>query len=244
MVLHSPEVTMTRALLPLLALSIACSCPTQEPGAPVEAPAVVSPPPPPERAPITRLRGLLSRGEHGLLFRACDAEEELRVVGSASEEALQVHTELSGDSGQERIYVEVVGAMRSKGTGGGMVAVESLQVALPEAGSSFCEYDASYHYKAHGNEPFWNVTVVGGELRFEAMDADEPFVQPAIEARVPGHSGPAWRAEADGRMLELLLVVERCWDGMSGAAYPYSAKVNLDGQSFTGCAHQGWPPAD
>ncbi len=204
---------MTRTLLPLLALALSCSCPNGDEPEPV-AP-VAEPPPPPERVSITRLRGVVTNGDQGLRFRACDAEQDLRVTGSAADEVREVHGRLSTDGGQASVYVEVVGAVRTEGAAGGMVAVESLQVALPEAGTPFCEYDASYLYKAQGNEPFWNATLTDGNLRFEALDGGEPVVLPATAARIHGSTGPAWRAEGEGRTIELKLIPERCWDGSS-----------------------------
>lgn len=234
---------MPRLLLPFVGLlAAACSCPHDKPTAPVDEP--LPPPPPPAPAPVDRLRGLVTLDAEGPLFTPCGTDISMKVVGSAVDELLQALAQLEVSAGAPPVNVEIIGATRTLSGGAGMASIESLLVVLPPGSTTLCELDASYLYKARGNEPFWSLTVADGSLRFEAMALEAPIDIPATPLRAPGSSGPAWHGEQEGHSLELQLNPERCYDGMSGAAYPFQASVVLDGESFAGCAHQGWSSAD
>lgn len=232
---------MRSSLLALLSLLSACACPSEQAPAPAPDATELVAPAPPSRVVVERLRGVVSTGERGLRYQPCDAEQSLTVVGGAAGDLERVVAELMGDSDADGIYVEVVGALRGEGTSGGMVSVERLRMALPEAATSFCDYDAPYGYKAHGNEPFWNATVAVGELRFERLGDEEPFVAPAVERSATGDgSGPSWVVEDPERPLTLSLSPGECRDDMSGAYYPYEARLLFGETTYTGCAHEGW----
>ncbi len=224
-----------------LALTSACSCPREKP-ATVE----VQPPPAPTipPAPLERLRGALTvEGEH-LYLTLCGAERPSKVLGGGVAELREALGSLERGPDAPPVPVEVVGAVRQSPGGGSMVSVSSLNLAFPPGGGGLCELDASYLYKAGGNEPFWAVTIFEGSLRLDSPALDAPLELPATEAVVPGVRGPAWRGERDGRSLQVQLLPGRCWDGMSGAAYPYEAVVTLDGTELRGCAQQGWVKSD
>jgi len=231
---------MSRLLLPMLALAVACSCPTDK-AEPSADNADKLPPPPP--VPVERIRGMVhAEGEH-LYLTICGAEQPSKVLGSAVDELREALEAVEYTPEDPAVPVEVVGATREQPGGGGMVSVENVVVALPPGGSGLCDFDSSYQYRAGGNEPFWSTSLVGTTLVFASPELDSPLEFPAIAARVPGRTGPMWRGEQGERVLELQLTPERCYDDMSGAAYPFTATATLDGATFTGCGHQGWDAA-
>ncbi len=229
---------MRLALLCLGLLLSACSCPTDKPAVEPDEPAQDGPPP----VPVERIRGELTvDADGGLHIAVCGGGEPLKVLGSAKDELLEALAGLEHRPEDGSVPVEVIGATRDQPGGGGMISVESLLIAMPPGSTGLCELDASYLYTAHGNEPFWGVRVVGTTLVFSSPDLDAPLELPAEAARVPGRLGPMWRSlEGSERSLQLQLDPGRCWDDMSGAAYPFRATAILDDATLTGCAHQGW----
>jgi uncharacterized membrane protein len=229
---------MRALLLSPLALTIACSCPSDKPEVvPSVAPLPEVGPPP---ARVERIPGVAFSQEQGLYLTICGAEHPSKLVGSGLDELREALASLEQGPGDPPVPVEVLGAVRDQPGGGTMIAVSALNVALPPGGAGLCELDSSYLYKAAGSEPFWSLVVLEGRLRFEAMDLEAPIELAATAARVPGVSGPGWTGESDGHSLRVQLLPERCYDGMSGAAYPFRAEVTLDGERLQGCAHQGW----
>jgi putative lipoprotein len=233
---------MTRLLLPFVLFATACSCPSGQDEPAQEPEASMATPPPPPPVPVERIRGDLTvDADGGLHIAVCGGGEPLKVLGSAMGELREALEALEHAQGDPSVPVEVIGATRDQPGGGGMISVESLEVALTPGSTMLCELDASYLYRATGTEPFWSLTVLDGMLRFEAMDLEAPIEIPGTAVRIPGVSAPAWKGAGDGRSLEVELVPERCYDGMSGASYPYLATVRLDDATLTGCALQGWP---
>jgi uncharacterized membrane protein len=227
---------MERLSILALALAVGCSCPRQQAG-------VDRDPPPAERplpVPVERLRGTAFSAEGQVYLTLCGAERPSKLLGPGLDELAEALASLEQEEGGEPVPVEVIGAVRDQPGAGTMVQVSALNLALMPGGPGLCGFDGSYRYRAAGNEPFWSVTVLDGSLRFDAPDLEEPLELVATAFRVPGQSGPGWKGEEGGRSLQLQLIPGRCWDDMSGAAYPYRAVATLDGRSLEGCGEQGW----
>ncbi|HXF83397.1 MAG TPA: hypothetical protein VNN19_11665 [bacterium] len=93
--------------------------------------------------------------------------------------------------------------------------------------------------RALGNEPFWAVTVLPSEIRFEAPDV-APVAFPAVAPRRGGDTRVYETRRPDGRRLRLVLREAACGDGMSDAYYALTSAAELDGRAYTGCAREGW----
>jgi uncharacterized membrane protein len=96
--------------------------------------------------------------------------------------------------------------------------------------------DYSRPLDARGTEPFWNVAIRGTTLTLTRPD------QPILIATAPGAAiqpnQASWTAKTpDGRELKVTLYTSTCSDGMSDHVYPYSAEVDVPGESpLSGCA--------
>jgi len=96
--------------------------------------------------------------------------------------------------------------------------------------------DFSRPLDARGTEPFWNVAIRGTTLTLTRPD------KPILIATAPGAviqpNQASWTAKTpDGRELKVTLFASTCSDGMSDHVYPYSAEVDLAGESpLSGCA--------
>lgn len=85
-------------------------------------------------------------------------------------------------------------------------------------------------WRAFGNEPFWSAHVEGGRLLFTTPED--------MEGRA--YAGTATVLE-DGLQFEGAGVVLRiragaCSDGMSDLEHAYTARLQLDGARYAGCA--------
>ncbi len=84
-------------------------------------------------------------------------------------------------------------------------------------------------YRAAGTEPFWSLTIDAGTMRFEALD------RPAFSVPTPpvinGFAGDIYRT----RRINVNVVHARCSNGMSGATFPDTVTVTVDGRAYKGC---------
>jgi uncharacterized membrane protein len=220
----------------VLALLAGCFCPRhQAENDPEPAPAER-----PLPVPVERLRGAAFSAEGQIYLTLCGAERPSKLLGPGLEELAEALGYLEQGEGGAPVPVELVGAVRDQPGAGSMVQVSALNLALMPGGPDLCDFDGSFRYRAAGNEPFWSVAVLDGTLRYADPSLEQPLELPATAFRVPGVSGPGWKGEDADRSLELQLIPGRCWDGMSGAAYPFTARLTLDGQQLEGCGEQGW----
>lgn len=97
--------------------------------------------------------------------------------------------------------------------------------------------DFSHPMTAHGNEPFWGLTLDGTHLKLTRPD------HPDLTAEAPGaviQPGQAsWTARAaDGQEIKVTFYVSDCSDGMSDRKYSMTAEVALLNETLRGCADQ------
>lgn len=86
-----------------------------------------------------------------------------------------------------------------------------------------------------GTEPFWSVEITPDALVYSGVDrperrADNPG--PSMQGTVA-----TWTtATSDGAPLVITLSATDCSDGMSDRTYPLAARVEIGGETLTGCA--------
>jgi uncharacterized membrane protein len=95
-------------------------------------------------------------------------------------------------------------------------------------------------YSAHGNEPFWSVSVTPQEIVFR-----EPEHIDGVRGRsvVPERHGTTLifrtrLADDASTPVELTLDERPCQDSMSGFSFQYSASARIGDRVLTGCAEQ------
>lgn len=86
---------------------------------------------------------------------------------------------------------------------------------------------------ASGNEPFWNVTLVGNELTLARMDE----ATETLFSRVASSSdaGRTIRADRDGLALRLDVARQLCLDSMSGMPHPNQVRLTINDEERMGC---------
>jgi uncharacterized membrane protein len=194
------------------------------------APPPVSPEPVTLRAPAS-LPGDLLLDEGLLRFQACGQADAQPVDDETGGMARQILDELGYGDDRVRVAAVLDGAR-----------LLEIRYASPE--ESRCQDllpDA--HLEARGNEPFWNVQVRGTEAvwrtpeivdkinYFDGGWEGDPEGELIFEARRDGVDGVEY--------LRLRITPEECRDTMAGAYFPFTARVELGGQEWVGCALEG-----
>lgn len=84
------------------------------------------------------------------------------------------------------------------------------------------------------NEPFWQVTVSGGSVLLVGIDARRSLM---LESNEPVFDGRLVMARDASGTVEVRVAGRACQDSMSGAWFPYTARVVLSGAApISGCA--------
>lgn len=93
---------------------------------------------------------------------------------------------------------------------------------------------------AHGNEPFWHFTADAGKLRFENLGKDAEY----FPYRVFDSDGTTrtFNAKNARSSIQIRMMQKTCINDMSGAEYPWTAEVTIDGRKLRGCGERGKLP--
>lgn len=95
--------------------------------------------------------------------------------------------------------------------------------------------DLSQPVRALGTEPFWSVAITPTQLKYDGVD------RPLQTASNPGPVVQGTTAVFTGttdqnNVLVVTLIDTDCSDGMSERLYPLTAKVEISGETLSGCA--------
>lgn len=89
-------------------------------------------------------------------------------------------------------------------------------------------------FRASGTEPFWGMKVSGSAVSYSTPEIPEDVARDVVR------TGRAGVESVMGRLGEvpfaLTVRAERCSDGMSDRAYPFSARLRLGDKDLQGCA--------
>lgn len=107
--------------------------------------------------------------------------------------------------------------------------------AAPAEARALAGVDLDQPLRVMGTEPFWAVEIVPESLTYSGVD------RPAQKAANPGPAVQGavavWTAETEAKTpLVVTLAATDCSDGMSDRTYPLTARVEIGGESLTGCA--------
>lgn len=96
---------------------------------------------------------------------------------------------------------------------------------------------AAIEAKARGNEPFWAVDVTPTAIVYRTPELlPDSLAFPLVPA-VSDSGSHAWTTTASGRTLTLRVTRGPCQDTMSGQDFAWSAVIEMDSTSATGCAN-------
>ena len=107
--------------------------------------------------------------------------------------------------------------------------------AAPAEARTLAKVDLDQPLRALGTEPFWAVEITPAGLTYSGVDRPEQKAAnpgPALQGTVA-----VWTTETEAKApLVVTLTATDCSDGMSDRTYPLTAKVEIGGESLTGCA--------
>jgi uncharacterized membrane protein len=120
--------------------------------------------------------------------------------------------------------------------GAALIVKRVLYVAREGFG---CEFDLSgFRFRAHGNEPFWNIVVSDSTILLRRLGEDDLVWALIEESQLANGSRFVGQvAESDQASVEIMR--RDCRDSMSGAYFGYSAAARIGDAVFTGCALKG-----
>ena len=192
---------------------------------------------------IEIVRGHYVFGHEVRSLRPCGENEALWVVDRTNL-IKDLHGELApGTVPYSEVFVAVAGRIGpppDEGFGaeypGALTVEEVIYVAFEGFG---CDFDWSrFLYRAQGNEPFWALEVLATGMRLTRPGQPGMTWTEVSEIR---REGAVIFRGAGGGLPPVKLVIEAdpSRDTMSGAYYGLSARLVLDGQTFTGHALRG-----
>lgn len=179
-----------------------------------------------------RLRGQMVLGKDGFGFTPCG---ELAQRIASFDPATQVFVDRFLAGGAHEFFIDAWAAQRADG------ALEINRIERVGGDAKDCtEHGLSgVVFKAHGNEPFWGLT-----LSSDTLVLERPAVVP-LTATIDGsdNDGGARRIHATSAAgkIEVRLQRTACSDGMSDALYAWTAQVQVGGQTLKGCGYSGQP---
>lgn len=107
--------------------------------------------------------------------------------------------------------------------------------AAPAEARTLAKVDLDQPLRVLGTEPFWAVEITPSGLTYSGVDRPEQKAAnpgPILQGTVA-----TWTTETEaGNKLSVTVMSTDCSDGMSDRTYPLTAKVEIGGESLTGCA--------
>lgn len=95
--------------------------------------------------------------------------------------------------------------------------------------------DLGQPLRAIGTEPFWGVSITPTEIRYDGVD--RPLQTATNPGPVVQGTTAVFTAMTDkNNALVVTLIDTDCSDGMSDRLYPLTARVEIGGETLSGCA--------
>jgi uncharacterized membrane protein len=91
-----------------------------------------------------------------------------------------------------------------------------------------------------GTEPFWGMTIAGGQARYSNPDHPEGYGFPVT--RFAGNNGLGYSGELDGVAVTISITPGQCSDAMSDRTFPYVATIALGEETLRGCGYTDRQP--
>lgn len=177
------------------------------------------------------LRGVVQEQGGSVQMQRCGGGT-VTLSGGAEIGALHEAISAARAAGAKRVFAEVETAGK-----GQALAVTRLRRAHAE-GLGCREELRTTHYVAFGNQPVaWHATMEGEGIRFWRIGDRQP---PRVASRGQAvDGGMRFEAMTQDGPLSLTITPGACADAKNGARLGWSARAELDGVPFSGCAYAG-----
>ena len=180
----------------------------------------------------TRLRGQMVLGKDGFGFTPCG---ELVQRIASFDPAAQVFVDRFLANGAHEFFIDAWASQRAEGA----LQINRIERVGGDARDCTEHGLSGVVFKAHGNEPFWGLT-----LSSDTLVLERPGAAP-LTATIEGSDNDAGTrrihtSSAAGK-IEVRLQRTPCSDGMSDVLYAWTAQVQVDAQTLKGCGYSGQP---
>jgi len=192
----------------------------------------------------TAYRGYYVAGHEVRAFHPCDQIGPRWLVDSTDGVLDDAFAELVGGAlPYDSIFFVVRGRMTSRINDGfaadysGALVVTELRRA--EGEGLGCNDVSPGVFKAFGNEPFWSLEMSPDTFAFVRLG--EPALTFAVNDREPADGRWMFRGtgvEAGLDRIGVEVNERRCVDGMSGARFSYTVRVDLNDEPYLGCGRR------
>lgn len=188
-------------------------------------------------APAELYRGTMNTADDAATFTPCGGDVALALEDGTGGDLRSTYQSLAGMPGTP-MFVEFMG----RAAGDGVEAVTLRHAAVETPGCDDPRRQG-LAWLVTGTEPSWSLRLAKDGIEFTEPGAVAPLVFPWTEPRPDGRAQVIGTSVAGppAHALEVRLVEERCTDAMSGAAFPVTAFVTVDGRVLQGCALEGTP---
>ena len=178
-----------------------------------------------------RLQGTLTQFDQQWSLQPCDAPEPYTLIVSA---ALNEELNTLISEAPNGLFADLSGELDPNL--GHFTVAERYRLQIEGHDCSDTDF-ARLLLRASGNEPFWSILQTPKGLILN--QAGEPALAlPYIEEQLPDGRFQI-STQADQQNLQLWVTPQQCIDSMSGTVYHLSARLQLNQQTFQGCAAFG-----
>ena len=174
--------------------------------------------------------GLMMKQGNRVLFAPCRDRSFADVEDVSPEGSLGPIFDSMGLSAGKRLYAELIGVLDN-----GVLKASSFNMLRVEGR---CQMPGGKEeaWRAAGNDPAWALLLGGEYAQFQRYGQPEvtlPFTAVQMDGEVA-----QYRVSEGGHNLAVRFEKRLCRDTQAKAVFAWTANVDLDGQTLTGCAWQ------
>ncbi|MGR6860339.1 COG3650 family protein [Aliivibrio salmonicida] len=177
------------------------------------------------------LRGTVIIGHESQSIQPCSSDQQYWI--NLSPEQWQASNDIQS-SPYQPMYGELIGHFEAPPKGGfandypARFVVSQINTLVAGEGAS-CQRKVQ-PTKAFGNEPFWNLQVINGELVFAEMG--KPTQKQAITDQTFSVTKRHYKSDD----FSLTMTKGLCKDSMVESIYGWNSKIEIKGKTYQGCA--------
>jgi uncharacterized membrane protein len=194
-------------------------------------------------AEVKKYIGMVGSTAEGIFFRQCGKDTvSYAVMDSTGEIIKRIKAALPYGYEGQTVMATVEGTLKGKATEGvaarydNVLTVHKITALAAKDWDGYC---FGFEFVVFGTEPFWAVEIAKREGYIDFNDAgNEKYYH--FKYNEPLREGDTTTYESVGfdgtGSIKIVIKKEKCNDGMSEKAYPFSATVSLNGKMYKGCA--------
>lgn len=188
----------------------------------------------------TQLRAMLTKQQGEWLATDCVSgnKEHFSLIDEVS--FMADANQLLAASKEGTLFIDAEGFIDNKPTvtTKGSFTVKKLNRLTLDTNKGCSEADYNrVIVRSVGKNPLWFTSIAPKGLVLERVN-QQPIIAPYVVERLPGGQ-MNFSTDANGQHVELWVAPERCEDEETGEVYSMLARLNVNMQTFRGCAYLG-----